>query len=215
MKDLTIFSITIFIILIFQTSSLLFKVTGEKKEYCFGKIINEDDIISLTYVVSSESEENIKVSLIRLFNNEIIFEDNSTESGSYRSEQGEDGGKFELCFIPKTDNKFYISFDFYTLSEGGVISDLAQDKDVQEMGEELKAVTTAFTEIESNARHINDRRFRHTKILNRIIASVQNLTYVKIGVVIILSLLQSFIIQRFFRPEKRVTKIKGAFSNEL
>ena len=97
MKDLTIFSITIFIILIFQTSCLLFKVTGEKKEYCFGKIINEDDIISLTYVVSSESEENIKVSLIRLFNNEIIYEDNSTESGSYRSEQGEDGERAADC----------------------------------------------------------------------------------------------------------------------
>ena len=215
MKDLTIFSITIFIILIFQTSSLLFKVTGEKKEYCFGKIINEDDIISLTYVVSSESEENIKVSLIRLFNNEIIFEDNSTESGSYRSEQGEDGGKFELCFIPKTDNKFYISFDFYTLSEGGVISDLAQDKDVQEMGEELKAVTTAFTEIESNARHINDRRFRHSKILSRINKSIDDLTFMKIAVVAILSLLQVFIIRRFFGPDKRVSKVKGAYSTEL
>ena len=37
----------------------------------------------------------------------------------------------------------------------------------------------------------------------------------KIAVVAILSLLQVFIIRRFFGPDKRVSKVKGAYSSEL
>ena len=83
------------------------------------------------------------------------------------------------------------------------------------MGTELKAITGAFTEIENNARHINDRRFRHSKILSKIIKSIDDLTLMKIAVVAILSLLQVFIIRRFFGPDKRVSKVKGAYSTEL
>ena len=195
--------------------SLQFKVSGEKQKYCFSKTINDNDIISFSYIVSAETSEPIKVELKYTIDNKIIYKDDNEEGGSYRSEDGEAGGKYEVCFITNNDHKFYISFDFNTLGEGGNIQELAQDKDVQEMGVELQAVTGAFTEIENNARHINDRRFRHSKILSRIIKSIDDLTFMKIAVVAILSLLQVFIIRRFFGPDKRVSKVKGAYSTEL
>ena len=195
--------------------SLQFKVSGEKQKYCFSKTINDNDIISFSYIVSAETSEPINVALTYLVDNKIIFKEEKEEGGSYRSEDGEKGGKYEVCFITNNDHKFYISFDFNTLGEGGNIQELAQDKDVQEMGVELQAVTGAFTEIENNARHINDRRFRHSKILSRIIKSIDDLTFMKIAVVAILSLLQVFIIRRFFGPDKRVSKVKGAYSTEL
>ena len=195
--------------------SLQFKVSGEKQKYCFSKTINDNDIISFSYIVSAETSEPINVALTYLVDNKIIFKEEKEEGGSYRSEDGEKGGKYEVCFITNNDHKFYISFDFTTFGEGGNILDLAQDKDVQEMGQELKAVTGAFTEIENNARHINDRRFRHAKILRKIIKSIGDLTFMKIAVVAILSLLQVFIIRRFFGPDKRVSKVKGAYSTEL
>ena len=194
---------------------LQFKVSGEKQKYCFSKTINDNDIISFSYIVSAETSEPINVALTYLVDNKIIFKEEKEEGGSYRSEDGEKGGKYEVCFITNNDHKFYISFDFNTLGEGGNIQELAQDKDVQEMGVELQAVTGAFTEIENNARHINDRRFRHSKILSRIIKSIDDLTFMKIAVVAILSLLQVFIIRRFFGPDKRVSKVKGAYSTEL
>ena len=195
--------------------SLQFKVSGEKQKYCFSKTINDNDIISFSYIVSAETSEPINVALTYLVDHKIIFKEEKEEGGSYRSEDGEKGGKYEVCFITNNDHKFYISFDFNTLGEGGNIQELAQDKDVQEMGVELQAVTGAFTEIENNARHINDRRFRHSKILSRIIKSIDDLTFMKIAVVAILSLLQVFIIRRFFGPDKRVSKVKGAYSTEL
>ena len=207
--------IIILITLIYQINSLQFKVSGEKKQYCFTKTLLEDDIITLNFVVSSESPENIRTTLINIDKNTIIFEEKETDYGSYKSEEGEDSGKYELCFYPLNDHKYYISFDFYISSEEGIINELAQDKDIQEMGEELKAVTSAFIEIESNSRHINDRRYRHNKILRKIIHSVDNLTLIKITVVTLLSLLQICIIRRFFGPDKRVSKVKGAYSTEL
>ena len=197
------------------STSLQFKVSGEKQTYCFGKTINDNDIISFSYIVSAETSEPIKVELKYTIDNKIIYKEDNEEGGSYRSEEGESGGKYEVCFYLNNDHKFYISFDFTTLGEGGNIQELAQDKDVQEMGTELKAITGAFTEIENNARHINDRRFRHSKILSRIIKSIDDLTFMKIAVVAILSLLQVFIIRRFFGPDKRVSKVKGAYSTEL
>ncbi len=197
------------------STSLQFKVSGEKQTYCFGKTINDNDIISFSYIVSAETSEPIKVELKYTIDNKIIYKEDNEEGGSYRSEEGESGGKYEVCFYLNNDHKFYISFDFTTLGEGGNIQELAQDKDVQEMGTELKAITGAFTEIENNARHINDRRFRHSKILSKIIKSIDDLTLMKIAVVAILSLLQVFIIRRFFGPDKRVSKVKGAYSTEL
>ena len=210
-------SLIIFIIFSFLISniySFLYKISGKKDKYCFRKIIEENDTLSVSFVVSSENSDTIKVILTRLFNNEIIYIEDKTESGFFKSEKGEDGGKYELCFFPFSDNKFYISFEFDTILEEN-IKELAKDVDVQYLVEEFKAVDTAFTEIENSARHINDRRFRNTKMLLKVINSIENLTILKIVVISLLSILQIFFIKRFFGPDKRVSKVKGVDSTEL
>lgn len=210
-------SVIIFIIISFfltKINAFLYKISGNKDKYCFRKIINENETLSLSFVVSSDNSETIKVTLTRLFNNEIIYIEDKTESGFFKSEKGEDGGKYELCFFPFSNNKFYISFEFYTIEEEN-IKELAKDIDIQYMVEEFKAVNTAFTEIENNARHINDKRFRNTKILRKIINSVENWTIIKIIIISLLSILQVFIIRKFFGPDKRLSKVKGAYSTEL
>lgn len=210
-------SVIIFIIISFfltKINAFLYKISGNKDKYCFRKIINENETLSLSFVVSSDNSETIKVTLTRLFNNEIIYKEEKTESGIFKSEKGEDGGKYELCFFPFSKNKFYISFEFYTIEEEN-IKELAKDIDIQYMVEEFKAVNTAFTEIENNARHINDKRFRNTKILRKIINSVENWTIIKIIIISLLSILQVFIIRKFFGPDKRLSKVKGAYSTEL
>jgi hypothetical protein len=77
--------IIILITLIYQINSLQFKVSGEKKQYCFTKTLLEDDIITLNFVVSSESPENIRTTLINIDKNTIIYEEKETDYGSYKS----------------------------------------------------------------------------------------------------------------------------------
>ena len=200
--------------LISNIYSFLYKISGKKDKYCFRKIIDENDTLSVSFVVSTDQSDQIKVTLTRLFNNKIIYKEDSAESGFFKSEKGEDGGKYELCFYPLSDNKFYISFEFDTYAEGN-LKELVKDEDIQYMVEDFKSVNYAFTEIENNARHINDRRYRNLKIIRKIINSVENLTILKIVVISLISLLQIFIIKRFFGPDKRVSKVKGAYSTDL
>ena len=46
------------------------------------------------------------------------------------------------------------------------------------------------------------------------ITSIEKLSYAKIFILVLLSLFQILIIQRFFGKDKRVTKLPGAFSGE-
>ena len=52
-------------------------------------------------------------------------------------------------------------------------------------------------------------------ILNDIISSIKNLTFFKLGIVFLLSVFQIIVIQKFFGPDKRVSSVKGAFSDGL
>ena len=46
------------------------------------------------------------------------------------------------------------------------------------------------------------------------INSIKTLSYIKIGILILLSVFQIFVIQRYFGKDKRITKLPGAFSGE-
>ena len=71
-------SVIIFIIISFfltKINAFLYKISGNKDKYCFRKIINENETLSLSFVVSSDNSETIKVTLTRLFNNEILYKE--------------------------------------------------------------------------------------------------------------------------------------------
>ena len=145
--------------------------------------------------------------------NKILFQQDRKQSGNYKSEVLE-LGIYELCFYPNTKSDFYLSFEFYSYQETGVIKDLAIDKEFKNMSLGVQQLKLAINEFDKNLGFLTDRRSRHHIILTNMIDSIKKLSYIKIIILVLLSLFQIFIIQRFFGKDKRVTKLPGAFSGE-
>ena len=194
--------------------SFLFDINDHYPSYCFKKQILAEDKISLSFVVSAEQKETVSAELKYNDKNETIYRITEAEVGSYKSEKPLEGGMYELCFFSKKGKKFQISMNFYTLYEDQNIKDLATDKEVKKISTEVEDIKNAFQKIESNARHLINRRYGHIHILKDIISSIKRLTFLKIVAVAVLSAFQIYIIQKFFGTEKRVTHVKGAFADK-
>ena len=197
------------------SQSLLVKVTGKKEIHCFKKNFLDDDTVTMSYMVVSEKPEKVKVVFYKVETNETLFIKESDQTGEYKNETPLTGGEYKLCFYPKYNNEFYISFELVSLYENGSMKDLAADKEVKQINENIKEISGLFGKIEQNLRYIVDRKYRHTTILNGIVDSVKKLTFLKVAIIGLLSVLQIFIVQRFFGPDKRVSNVKGAFSDKL
>ena len=207
--------IIISIIFLFKkTYQTLLLIQSSKKRYCFTKeIVEEEDYIEVSYIISSSKKESIFVVLTKKKENKILFQQDRKQSGNYKSEVLE-LGIYELCFYPNTKSDFYLSFEFYSYQETGVIKDLAIDKEFKNMSLGVQQLKLAINEFDKNLGFLTDRRSRHHIILTNMIDSIKKLSYIKIIILVLLSLFQIFIIQRFFGKDKRVTKLPGAFSGE-
>ncbi len=202
------------IFLIKKTNQTLLLIQKTKKRYCFSKeIVEEQDYIEVSYIISSSKKESIYVLLTEKKGNNILFQQDRKQSGNFKTEILE-LGLYELCFYPNTKSDFYLSFEFYSYQETGVIKDLAIDKEFKNMSLGVQKLKLAINEFDKNLGFLTDRRSRHHLILSNMINSIQKLSYIKITILILLSLFQIFIIQRFFGKDKRVTKLPGAFSGE-
>jgi len=207
--------IIISIIFLFKkTYQTLLLIQNSKKRYCFTKeIVEEEDYLEVSYIISSSKKESIFVMLTKKKENKILFQQDRKQSGNYKSEVLE-LGIYELCFYPNTKSDFYLSFEFYSYQETGVIKDLAIDKEFKNMSLGVQQLKLAINEFDKNLGFLTDRRSRHHIILTNMIDSIKKLSYIKIIILVLLSLFQIFIIQRFFGKDKRVTKLPGAFSGE-
>jgi hypothetical protein len=207
--------IIISIIFLFKkTYQTLLLIQNSKKRYCFTKeIVEEEDYIEVSYIISSSKKESIFVMLTKKKENKILFQQDRKQSGNYKSEVLE-LGIYELCFYPNTKSDFYLSFEFYSYQETGVIKDLAIDKEFKNMSLGVQQLKLAINEFDKNLGFLTDRRSRHHIILTNMIDSIKKLSYIKIIILVLLSLFQIFIIQRFFGKDKRVTKLPVAFSGE-
>lgn len=207
--------IIISIIFLFKkTYQTLLLIQNSKKRYCFTKeIVEEEDYLEVSYIISSSKKESIFVMLTKKKENKILFQQDRKQSGNYKSEVLEIG-IYELCFYPNTKSDFYLSFEFYSYQETGVIKDLAIDKEFKNMSLGVQQLKLAINEFDKNLGFLTDRRSRHHIILTNMIDSIKKLSYIKIIILVLLSLFQIFIIQRFFGKDKRVTKLPGAFSGE-
>ena len=196
--------------------SILFKVTGKKKEYCFYKYgIEGKETLYFSFAVSADKKQTIKVNVKNHNTNQTFYNKDHVMSDSVKIKEEVNGYKnYDICFYPDIDEKFYISFELYSPGDDKGTKNLGTDKQMKSMTKGIKDITSSFQNIQSNARQINDRRFRHNKILNGIIESIETLTLVKIGIVALLSLLQIYAITKFFGDDKRVTSVKGAFATE-
>jgi hypothetical protein len=72
------------------------------------------------------------------------------------------------------------------------------------MKKDVTEIAILFEDMENNIRFIMDRRNKHYQIIVDIIESVKNITGVKIIVVCIISLLQIFLIRKFFNNSKKI-----------
>ena len=172
----------------------------------------------MSFMVSSSQKELIHVSLtFQKDKNSIkqnIYEVREKESGDYNSPDPTEEGYYELCFYSKKGKDIFVNMEFFTLYEEHDIKKIATDKEIKTINDDIKEVRDVVDKIESNARHLNTRKYNHLNILKQYITSIKRLTYLKIFAVALLSLFQIYVVQKFFGPNKRVSTIKGVFSGK-
>ena len=203
--------------LISLSLSLMVKIEGSHGRYCFMKKLYSEEQINLNFLVSSEKKEELDVKFKNDDKGNILFQTlNDDQSGWYQSPRPLPIGNYSLCFYPKNNDEYFITFELYDLFDGAKgLKELAKDKEFKQMGNEVGDIKKIFGDIETNLKYAIDRKSRHFNILNDIISSIKNLTFFKLGIVFLLSVFQIIVIQKFFGPDKRVSSVKGAFSDGL
>ena len=194
--------------LIISISSLKVKINGRQKDYCFTKTIYEEqDTMKIFFLVSSGKTEQINVT----FKNQegkIIYQETTRQRGDYQSDVLP-SGDYTLCFSPRTSNEYYVSFDMQMAGESAVTKDLAKDKEVKGIKNGVLDLEKLFNDFEKNLKFIVDRRNHHHTILKDVVGSIKTISFIKILIIIILSMFQVFIITKFFGTDKRVTAVKA------
>jgi hypothetical protein len=193
-------------------SSLLIE-TGRKERYCFHKMVDQDDKIHVSFVISGDNEEKVTAVLTDEQNN-IVYEQHNADSGDFKGGIKK-SGIVKLCFLPQQTHNYYVSFEFFTEFEKGHTLNMAKDENLHEMKKDMGDITLMFEEMETNVKFIMDRRNRHTQIVSDITSSIKQISYLKILVVILVSLLQVFLIHRFFGGAKRSSVSYGGSVFEM
>ena len=200
--------ILILLILISFTNGLKVKINGKQKDYCFVKSIYEvEDTIKIFFLISSGRSESVNVT----FKNEegkILYQEVTRQRGEYQSDVLPQGD-YTLCFSPRTNNQYYISFDMQISSDSAVTKDLAKDKEVKGIKNGVVDLDKLFNDFEKNLKFIVDRRNHHYIILLDVVKSIKTISAIKILIIILLSIFQVFIITKFFGTNKRVSTIKA------
>ena len=192
----------LFSCLIYFSFSFSFNIPDTKEKYCFAKYIHKGDHITMSFMLTSAQKELIHATLTyqkeKNSLKEKIYEVNEKESGDYNSPNPTEEGYYELCFYSQKGKNLYVNMEFFTLYEE----------------HDIKEIKDVVDKIESNARHLNTRKYNHLNVLKQYITSIKRLTYLKIFAVALLSLFQIYVVQKFFGPDKRVSTIKGVFSEK-
>ena len=210
----------LFIFLFFLSYSYCFSfgVKDHYEKYCFKKYIKVGDQITVSFAITSFPKELIHVDLAyqreKHDTKQMIYQVFDKDIGNYKSQKPLEEGYYELCFYSKKGKEYYASMEFYTLFEDHNLKEMATDKEIKTINKDIKEMEEAFDRIQINARHLNDRKYWHSSILKDLTESIKRLTYLKIFSIAVLSAFQIYIIQKFFGPEKRVSSIKGAFSDK-
>ena len=92
---------------------------------------------------------------------------------------------------------------------------MAKDKEVKGIKYGVLDLERLFNDFEKNLKFIVDRRNHHHTILQDVVGSIKTISAIKILVIIFLSLIQVFIITKFFGADKRVSTIKAGTKDLL
>ena len=77
-------------------------------------------------------------------------------------------------------------------------------ENLHEMREEVTRVATMLETLEENVRFIMDRRNTHYDIIKDMTDGIKSITFTKIVIIVLISLLQITLIARFFKNSKKV-----------
>ena len=208
----------IFSFLISLSYSVSFRITDRYEKYCFNKFIKSGDQITISFLTTSYPKELFNVDLTyqreKYGTKTILYQVTDKDHGDYRPDKPSEEGYYDLCFYSKKGKEYYVSLEYYTLFEDRNVKEMATDKDVKNINNDIKEIKTAFENIQINARHLNDRKFRHLEILHELTDSIKRLTFLKLFTIAVLSAFQIYVIQKFFGKDKRVSTIKGGFSDK-
>ena len=190
------------------TNSLKVKINGKQKDYCFIKSIYDvEDTIKIFFLISSGRTESVNVTF-KNSDGKILYQEVTRQRGEYQSDVLPQGD-YTLCFSPRTNNQYYISFDMQVSGDSAVTKDLAKDKEVKGIKNGVVDLEKLFNDFEKNLKFIVDRRNHHYIILLDVVKSIKTISAIKILIIILLSIFQVFIITKFFGTNKRVSTIKA------
>ena len=199
--------IIIFAIII-SSNALKLKINGKQKDYCFTKSIYDvEDTMKIFFLISSGKTEQLNV-IFKDKEGKILYQEVTRQRGEYQTDVLPQGD-YTLCFSPRTDSQYYISFDMQLSADSVVTKDLAKDKEVKGIKTGVLDLEKLFNDFEKNLKFIVDRRNHHYTILLDVIKSIKTISAIKILIIILLSIFQVFIITKFFGTNKRVSTIKA------
>ena len=199
--------LTIFFVLIISTSAITLKIDGKQKDYCFTKTIDQvEDTIKIFFLISSGKTEQLNV-IFKNKEGKILYQEVTRQRGEYQSDVLPQGD-YTLCFSPRTNNQYYISFDIQLASDSSLTKDLAKDKEVKGIKNGVLDLEKLFNDFEKNLKFIVDRRNHHHSILEDVVGSIKKISAIKILIIILVSIFQVFIITKFFGSDKRVSAIR-------
>ena len=163
--------------------------------------------MKIFFLISSGRTEQLNVTF-KNKEGKILYQEVTRQRGEYQTDVLPQGD-YTLCFSPRTSNQYYISFDMQLSSDSAVTKDLAKDKEVKGIKNGVLDLEKLFNDFEKNLKFIVDRRNHHHTILKDVVGSIKTISFIKILIIIILSMFQVFIITKFFGTDKRVTAVKA------
>ena len=201
-------------LLIISSNALKVKINGKQKDYCFTKTIYDaEDTMKIFFLISSGKTEQLNV-IFKNQDGKILYQEVTRQRGEYQTDVLPQGD-YTLCFSPRTNNQYYVSFDMQLSSDSAVTKDLAKDKEVKGIKNGVLDLEKLFNDFEKNLKFIVDRRNHHHTILEEVVGSIKIISAIKIIIIILLSIFQVFIITKFFGTNKRVSTIKAGSKDLL
>ena len=199
--------ILLILAIIISSNALKVKINGKQKDYCFTKTIYDvEDTIKIFFLISSGKTEQLNV-IFKNKEGKILYQEVTRQRGEYQSDVLPQGD-YTLCFSPRTNNQYYISFDIQLASDSSLTKDLAKDKEVKGIKNGVLDLEKLFNDFEKNLKFIVDRRNHHHSILEDVVGSIKKISAIKILIIILVSIFQVFIITKFFGSDKRVSAIR-------